>query len=97
MHFYQACVPIHITLYFLTRTIVTLFLEFFTVPFYNIFRMLGRQSFTPHTLSLLYLTFFLNTLTLKYFMYLIDHVAELRCVNRLIYAIKRIYTHRGLI
>src|SRR6218665_1319462 len=26
-------------------------------------------------------------------MYLIDHVAELRFVNRLIYAIKRIYTH----
>ena len=25
-------------------------------------------------------------------MYLIDHVAELRFVNRLIYAIKRIYT-----
>ena len=26
-------------------------------------------------------------------MYLIDHVAELRFVNRLIYAIKRIYTY----
>src|SRR6218665_2954033 len=26
-------------------------------------------------------------------MYLIDHVAELRFVNRFIYAIKRIYTH----
>jgi len=26
-------------------------------------------------------------------MYLIDHVAELRFVNRLIYSIKRIYTH----
>jgi len=26
-------------------------------------------------------------------MYLIDHVAELRFVNRLIYVIKRIYTH----
>jgi len=26
-------------------------------------------------------------------MYLIDHVAELRFVNRLIYTIKRIYTH----
>ena len=25
--------------------------------------------------------------------YLIDHVAELQFVNRLIYAIKRIYTH----
>ena len=36
--------------------------------------------------------FSLNTLTLKYFMYLIDHVAELRFVNRLIYAIKQIYT-----
>src|SRR6218665_3257921 len=28
-------------------------------------------------------------------MYLTDHVAELRFVNRLIYAIKRIYTHHG--
>jgi len=27
------------------------------------------------------------------FMYLIDHVAELRFVNRLIYAIKRTHTH----
>ena len=26
-------------------------------------------------------------------MYLIDHVAEVRFVNRLIYAVKRIYTH----
>jgi len=26
-------------------------------------------------------------------MYLIDHAAALRFVNRLIYAIKRIYTH----
>src|SRR6218665_3166114 len=34
-----------------------------------------------------------DTLTLIYFMYLIDHVAELRFVNRFIYAIKRIYTH----
>jgi len=30
-------------------------------------------------------------------MYLIDHVAELRFVNRFIYAIKRIYTHNALI
>src|SRR6218665_1985006 len=28
-------------------------------------------------------------------MYLIDHVAELRSVNRFIYAIKRIYTHHA--
>src|SRR6218665_2767097 len=33
-------------------------------------------------------------LNIKIFMYLIDHVAELRFVNRLIYVIKRIYTHR---
>src|SRR6218665_2349824 len=32
-------------------------------------------------------------LNIKYFMYLIDHVAELRFVNRLIYAIKRTHTH----
>src|SRR6218665_116107 len=49
----ETCVPVHTTLYFLTRTIVTLI----------------------------------------YFMYLIDNVAELRFVNRFIYAIKRIYIH----
>jgi len=30
-------------------------------------------------------------------MYLIDHVAELQFVNRLIYAIKRIYTHTSFL
>src|SRR6218665_1998027 len=34
-----------------------------------------------------------KSLTLIYFMYLIDHVAELRFVKRFIYAIKRIYIH----
>ena len=37
--------------------------------------------------------FFLKYLNINIFMYLMDHVAELRFVNRLIYAIKRIYTH----
>src|SRR6218665_2019315 len=81
----QACVPVHTTLYFLTRTIVTLFLEFFTVPFYS-------SPFSSDSPIALF-NLFLNTLTLIYFMYLIDNVAELRFVNRFIYAIKRIYTH----
>src|SRR6218665_1806013 len=80
-------VPLHMTLCFLTRTIVTLFLEFFTIPFYN--------SLLPLKLSHCFFNCLFNVflyLNIKICMYLIDHVAELRFVNRLIYVIKRIYT-----
>jgi len=45
------------TLYFLTRTIVTLFQEPFTVPYYT-------GLFTPQTFSLLHLTFYYSLLTM---------------------------------
>src|SRR6218665_1762448 len=71
----QACVPVHITLYFLTRTIVTLFLEFFTVPFCN--------SLLPLKLSHCFIETFLYTLTFKFVCTLYTmHVVELRFVNK---------------
>jgi len=68
--------PVHMTLYLPARTIVTLFQEFFTVPYY-------ACLFTSQTFSLLNLTFYIGYCPCSW-------VAV--CQPVLLYIIKRIHT-----